>query len=238
MSSREKNLIWFKIFTYYSISIKSNTMKGYYDIARQNKRSDGLYKAKVSVGRDKTGKLICVSVYAKTQRELEVKKEELKQQYKQSLNIKGSNTLMKDYAKMWLPTSKSKKSHNTIAMYENAIEKHIIPCIGHFRLADIRKSDIQNLINEIYEMPETCVKVSMTLKQILSAALDDRLITENPYRNIELPKRPPSKKRALTDLEKQAHNRPDSSYFSAQLCYYALLLRNYYKKGCCLAWTQ
>lgn len=213
-------------------------MKGYYDIARQNKRSDGLYKAKVSVGRDKTGKLICVSVYAKTQRELEVKKEELKQQYKQSLNIKGSNTLMKDYAKMWLPTSKSKKSHNTIAMYENAIEKHIIPCIGHFRLADIRKSDIQNLINEIYEMPETCVKVSMTLKQILSAALDDRLITENPYRNIELPKRPPSKKRALTDLEKQAHNRPDSSYFSAQLCYYALLLRNYYKKGCCLAWTQ
>ena len=93
-------------------------MKGYYDIARQNKRSDGLYEAKVSVGRDERGKLIRVSVYAKTQRELEVKKEELKQQYKQSLNIKGSNTLMKDYAKMWLPTSKSKKSHNTIAMYE------------------------------------------------------------------------------------------------------------------------
>ncbi len=118
MSSREKNLIWFKIFTYYSISTKSNTMKGYYDIARQNKRSDGLYEAKVSVGRDERGKLIRVSVYAKTQRELEVKKEELKQQYKQSLNIKGSNTLMKDYAKMWLQTSKSKKSHNTIAMYE------------------------------------------------------------------------------------------------------------------------
>lgn len=164
-------------------------MKGAYVMARQSKRSDGLYEAKVSVGRDENGKLIRVSVYAKTQRELEAKKEELKQQYKQNLNIKDSNTLMKDYAKMWLQTSKAKKSHNTIAMYENAIKKHIVPCIGRFRLADIRKSDIQNLINEIYEMPETCVKVSMTLKQILSAALDDRLITKNPYRNIELPKR-------------------------------------------------
>ncbi len=49
-------------------------MKGAYAMARQSKRSDGLYEAKVSVGRDETGKLIRVSVYAKTQRELESKK--------------------------------------------------------------------------------------------------------------------------------------------------------------------
>ena len=109
-----------------------------------------------------------------------------------------------EYAENWFRTYKCNKAINTKAMYQNIINTHLIPNIGHLRLSDIRKSDIQNIINQNYSKPETCRKIIMVLKQIMESATEDRLIVLNPVNRIELPAKPESKKRALTELEKKA----------------------------------
>lgn len=178
-------------------------------MAKYKKRSDGRYQASVSMGYGDNGKLIRKVVYARTLSELDAKVTQLKYDISQGKIVKSPDTLLEDYAKEWLKTYKSSKRTNTIAMYNNIINKHIIPALGHLRIKEITRSDIQLAIVDRNEHYRTCEQFRMTLKQILDSAVDDKLITSNPCTRIELPNKPRSEKRALTDREKSAIKKAD-----------------------------
>lgn len=71
--------------------------------------------------------------------------------------------LLKNYARDWFNISMAKAKINTHAMYDNAINKHIIPAMGHIPLDKIKKSDAQHMINEHWEHPRTCQVIRVTL---------------------------------------------------------------------------
>lgn len=173
-------------------------------MAKYKKRADGRYQVSISVGHDDKGKLIRKVIYARTISELDRKVTELKYKLQSGTLVKSPDTLLKDYALAWLETYKSNKRTNTIAMYNNIINKHIITALGHLKLKEITRSDIQFAITDRSEHYRTCEQFRMTLKQILDSALEDNLITFNPCSKIELPEKPRHTKRALTEREKDA----------------------------------
>ncbi len=73
------------------------------------------------------------------------------------------------------------------ASYKSILNNHFTE-IDYKKVADIRKSHIQRLINELIDKPNTANKVYMTLNQILENAVDDDIINKNPCRRIVKPK--------------------------------------------------
>lgn len=178
-------------------------------MAKYNKRPDGRYETKITLGYDASGKPIRKSIYGKSPRAIDDKIFELKQEYQSG--IKTSDMLFYDYATSWLKTYKADKSINTKAMYSNIIEKHLKGSIGMIPLNAVTKSDIQGVLNSKMNQYETCNKILLTVKQILKSAIDDDLITKNPAASLKLSGKPRNEKRVLTSLEKKAIIKADFS---------------------------
>ena len=178
-------------------------------MGKYKKRPDGRYATTIMVGYKADGKPNNVFLSAKTEKALRDKIVELKMKMKTGEPVKQSDTLLRDYADSWLETYKASASINTKAMYDNVVEKHIKPELGHLPLNKLVRSDVQKLINDNQEHPRTCEIIKMTLVQILNSAVDDKLIRENVAKKTTVPKRQKAEKRALTDLEKEALKKAD-----------------------------
>lgn len=167
-------------------------------------RKDGRYSTNFRTGRyHDDGSPEIILVYAKTSRELEEKVAELKYLRKTGNLIVPSNIMFGAYCKKWLATKK-KRSINTYAMYENAVLKHIIPSLGNIMAKNISRTNCQQLIDARFENYETCNKLKLTMKQIQKSLIYDKIITDEFWINIEMPKKPATVKRPLTELEKKA----------------------------------
>ncbi len=176
---------------------------------RYKKRKDGRYATTVMVGYKPDGRANNIFISAKTEKELRDKIAEVKIKAKTGQIMKQSDMLLQDYIDGWLETYKAATGINTRAMYDNAVNKHIKPALGHLPLNKIVRSDVQSLINDNIDHPRTCEIIRMTLVQILNSAMDDKLLYDNVAKKVTLPKRHKSEKRTLTDLEKEALKKAD-----------------------------
>lgn len=171
---------------------------------KYKQRQDGRYEAKVQVGYKPDGRPDRITVYADTSTELEKKVREMKYEIEHGTYVSRKEITMADYSRKWFRTYKVVKGLNTRKMYENIIEKHIVPEIGYLKVYEVQKSDIQGMVNSRANHRRTCEQIVMTMKQIMDAAIDDKLILSNPGSKIQLPEKQQSQKRALTDIEKKA----------------------------------
>lgn len=158
-------------------------------MGKYKKRPDGRYATTVMVGYKADGRPNNIFLSAKTEKALRDEIVELKMKLKNGEITKQSDMLLRDYAKSWLNTCKVSAGINTKTMYDNAVNKHIIPELEHLPLDKIVRSDIQKLINDNQEHPRTCEIIKMTLVQILNSAVDDKLLYENVARKAAVPKR-------------------------------------------------
>lgn len=173
-------------------------------MAKYKKRPDGRYATTVMVGYKSDGRPNNIFLSAKTEKALREKVVELKMKMKSGEVIKQSDTPLSDYADSWMDTYKASASVNTKAMYDNIVNHHIKPELGHLPLNKIVRSDIQKLVNDNQKHPRICEQIKMTMNQILNCAVDDKLLTENVAKKVTLPKHYKKERRALTDLEKEA----------------------------------
>lgn len=119
----------------------------------------------------------------------------------------STDSTILQYARRWLTVYKANSEKNTIAMYDNIIEKHLT-AIGHVRLSDITKTHILLAVNEASATPRTQEQLLMTLKQIIKAAISDKYLPAGIYPElfdgIRLRKHTRPEKRALTEEERRA----------------------------------
>lgn len=170
----------------------------------KKRANSNIYEKKVTLGRDENGKPIRVSVYASSKLDLEQKAFELKQDYLTKTNTVTNEMTFKSYAQSWFNTYKAVRSINTRAMYQNVIDKHLIPVVGDMYFSSLTDMKVlQSVINSNKEHPETCKKIKVTLVQIFDQAVRDKLIEVNHMRELSLPPVVTKKKRALTDSEKK-----------------------------------
>lgn len=143
----------------------------------------------------------------KSSADLEKQVNALKRRIEEGKQIQTSDVTFLAYANEWLKTYKAVRENNTKAMYQNIIDKHFATLKG-VKLQNIRKTHLQLVINNASQKPRTCQQITLTFKQIIRAAVEDRLLPAESVHyiceNVDQPKYTAQKKRPLTSLEKKA----------------------------------
>ncbi|PXV88373.1 site-specific recombinase XerD [Lachnotalea glycerini] len=173
-------------------------------MAKYKKRKDGRYAANVIVGHDEDGRRIYApTIYAHSIPELERLKAEIITQVNKGTYANDKGLTVGKWAKDWIVAYKNNVATSTYMNYENIIRNHL-NAINDIRLMDLRKIDVQMLINSKSHSSETQRMIKITMNQMLEDAIDDGLVYKNVCRSIKVSKQNESQKRALTDKEKEA----------------------------------
>ena len=144
-------------------------------------------------------------VYGYTVEELENNYAALKDSLNRGAYTNDEGTTVGQWAEKWLSVYKGDREYNTIMMYKYAA-KSIGREIGHIRLRDIKQFQIKAYLNRLTAVGKhrTASIHRMALVQIFDAAVEDRLMPDNPARRIKLAKKPRPKNRQLYSAEKLA----------------------------------
>lgn len=168
------------------------------------KRKDKRLEKKVTTGIIlPNGKSERISVYGNTKAELERNVDDLKFKLKCG-EYYHSNEFFDSYANMWYDTYKSMKRTKTKKMYRYVLDKYIHDEIGSMKLSDIKKADLQRIINNNFDHPRTCEQIRLTLFQIFNQAVEDDMLSKSPCHKLTMPVKEVNHKRPLTDIEKSA----------------------------------
>ena len=165
-----------------------------------------LIEKKLTLGLADDGTPIRRSVYARSKAELEKKVFAVRQQFLQEHSVPSNDMVFETFARQWFKTEKQHSAINTRAMYSNVIEKHLVPVLGDLYFSEIMQADLQGVINDNFEKPETCNKIKLTLRQLYAAAVDAGIEVRQGVniKKLIIPKKLKTEKRALTDSEKAA----------------------------------
>jgi integrase len=174
-------------------------------------RADGRYAVQVYVGMV-DGKRKYKTVYGKTQKEADIKADELKVSLRKGMDISASNDSFKTWANYWLVS----KRHEVSADRYNTLEsrsKVWIDCLYNAQISQIKPFELQTILFSIsakspYTGQPMAKKTIRGYVQVINAifdfAIDNRVIDYNPANKLKAPQTAPSvQRRALTEKERQ-----------------------------------
>jgi integrase len=107
-----------------------------------------------------------------------------------------ASTTFGEYAGLWLAAQSS--APGTIALIESNLRNHLLPVLGELPLSKIRTSLCQALVSGLRRRdgqplaPSTVGQVVQHLRQILAAAVQDRMLAANPAAGVRLPRGRPA----------------------------------------------
>ncbi len=143
-------------------------------------------------------------VRAKTEERL-WKKVALKQKALEdgTIVMRGTTTV-KRYSEEYLKTYK--KITQGKAAYrdtEGIVNNHILPVIGQMRLKDVKKINLQKILNSRAGCSKSHIlKVKQLLCGMFGAAKEDKLIMEDPSKGLKMPKASDGTHRSITEYER------------------------------------
>lgn len=137
---------------------------------------------------------------------------ELKHNSYQGINISNNNIKLKDFALKWLKLNSVGKAYGTIKEYNFLINSFIIPNLGYFKLTDIKKINVEQMLESMKEILPTAKKALQLTKRILNEAVDNDLIIKNVAKNIKAPKYIKEEKRPLSLYEDRLLLNSQSKY--------------------------
>ncbi len=87
---------------------------------------------------------------------------------------------------------------NTVGVYRNAVEAHLIPAFGRVRLGDLRPRDVSAWVADAMERPHGRFKKPLSAKfvnlllnvacSVYNAAITEELVDANPFLSVRRPK--------------------------------------------------
>ena len=158
------------------------------------KRKDGRYQRKITLsdGRQKI-------VYGRTLAELNAAADAVRDEDKQGISV-GDNTLVGEWARIWFDKYKSGLRPNTLRMYKDVYNGHILPLIGEIPLRNVKPVHVRDVMSTVSEKSESLQhKVLITMRQIFQTAQQNGLIAKDPTNGIKTtPHAVPDKVKHLT----------------------------------------
>jgi integrase len=90
----------------------------------------------------------------------------------------------------WLPTVRLHVRPSTLETYGSHLRKHVLPALGDRPLSAIRKPGVQAWVTRLSSTlaPTTVETIVATLRAVLTQAVEDERITDNPAARLKLPK--------------------------------------------------
>ena len=175
-------------------------------------RADGRYLVRVYIG-IKDGKKQYKNVYGKTQKEADIKSEELKVSLRKGIDISAQNNSFKTWAEYWLA---SKRYEVTPDRYTTLQSRGNIwiDALNNTQISQIKPFELQTILFSIaaknpYTGKPMAKKTIRGYVQIINAifdfAMDNRVIDYNPAIKLKLPQAATSttQRRALTAEERK-----------------------------------
>lgn len=108
--------------------------------------------------------------------------------------IPATMLTLKDYLPQWFESHKKMLAPNTINGYAVNINNHIIPQIGTLKLKDIKPKHLEAFYSALMTDKELSAKtvkyIHNVLKVALKAAVDNKIIDDNPCLKAKTPKVP------------------------------------------------
>ena len=156
-------------------------------------RKDGRWHGQVSLGNGKRR-----SVYTKTAAECRTKVAEIRASLSQGIQLPKRMTIT-ELVTLWLDAKKSTVRHTTFTGYSFTIRKHVLPNIGHIKIASVTPSDFEQMYSTCSKTisPKSIRNLHAAMKQAFDWAVRRDWITRNPAALI-----------AATDLPKVVRKPP------------------------------
>ena len=148
-------------------------------------RKDGRYEARISLGKDSSGKRLYRSFYGKSPEEAEMK---LLSAGSQQYSI--TEITVKEITAEYLAAMKPRLKESTYANYKMKAEKHIIPALGEKRCCFLGTNDITDFIGSKTKSGLSARYVAdiiVLLKSIFRYAAREHNI-RNPLEGVKLPR--------------------------------------------------
>ncbi len=183
--------------------------------AKYTRQKNGYFQTKVWDGTYlESGKKHLVNLRSdKSSKDLEEQVNEFKRKLKEGETVRHSSISVYAYARTWrkayYPLKEDKSNINTVAMYNNVIDKHLSQLSISWK--DLRRSHIIYILHNA-SGDRSRQQILMTLKLVVKSAISDKLAGKNLYDDLfnDISVKYRSKeKRPLTEYEKAAISKAD-----------------------------
>lgn len=166
---------------------------------RKGERADGRIQLQLDIGHDENGKRVRKFFYGKTRAEAEQKRDEyLSEQKGQPRN---TNITVAQWVDEYLKAYRVKVNVLYHAQDDIPYER-LKREIGTRAIASIREIDLQALLNKVSGMSfSTCQKYLQAIKRVFKKARKNKLISEDPAEDLQMPAYTKGTHRALTKEE-------------------------------------
>ena len=168
------------------------------------KQANGMYRTKVTIGHDETGKPIHKWIQAPTQKKLEEEKRKIREYYIEGI-VTAKDQLFAVYCIDWYKARKLPTiAPGTAKGYRSVLNNHILPAFGDRNLRAIRPLELQAFVNRFAGKGSTQIKVVLSiLKGVFGSAVQDQIIVRNPAVGLVAPEAAEAEpKRAFTPEER------------------------------------
>ena len=167
-----------------------------------------LWRGIVEGGIDMAGRRHRFYVHARTQKECREKLEQLKEDVAKHGQPLNRSITLAQWTATWLAHSVRETDPKTFNANKSALNKWILPHLGHLKLRALRPSHVRELRSTILDAglsPSTATRHLGVLSKVLNDAIDEKLLEDNPVpvatRSLSRIKKPISSRTALTVQE-------------------------------------
>ncbi|MBD7944754.1 site-specific integrase [Psychrobacillus sp. Sa2BUA9] len=103
--------------------------------------------------------------------------------------VDNQHLTISKWMEMWYERNESKWKISTRAQYQNAIEHHIAPNLGHIKLSQLTKSTYQSLIDKLISShaPTSIRTMHAVFNSAINAAVEEEILTRNKITKVNLP---------------------------------------------------
>ena len=147
-----------------------------------------------------TGKRIRKRVYATSRTALQQAEKDAAAEYARTGQIR--DILFMDYRDKWFDAYCANLSENTRYCYRYTLKN--LDQLDGIKMSRITRLDLQKILNENWEHPNTCKKLYGIMRQIWKSAVFDSAVAKDITEGLKRPKTASSKRRALTEKEMEA----------------------------------
>lgn len=166
-----------------------------------NRRQDGRYEARITVGRTADGKQKRISAYGKTRKEAADKLSELLEQYRKGSLVAPHKTTFNDLLSDWLALKKGKVKPTTYAGYKNIVNRHLLPRLGPQKVQSLTVQQVELMYADL-QAQGLSARMAQLIGVVLGNAMDQavrhQLVSTNVVRKAVRPK-PPKYRAAVWD---------------------------------------
>lgn len=164
-------------------------------MSRQRKRTDGRFERKITIKNSQTGVKKRISVYASSTEELTQKVNEIIYKQSQGLDVQKGNGTFAEWATAMLSIDTEGMKESELSLLKARVTV-FTDQIGAKPISTISKSELQEIVNEIYRNnPHTHKKSSkrtvqryiVAVGRVFRFAIGDRAINFNPAEKLKNP---------------------------------------------------